>query len=483
MSNNSGSNSGGSLDLLACVTILIGGMIGSAIFSLSGLTIWYAGPAAILTWTIAAVVLLMYGMIVAELSAIFPKSGGVFVFPTKSLGHTERQGKIWGWISVWGYINGNIVAIAFAAIYVATFLGVGFPVFADYQIPLAVAACAFTCILNLFGMAVTGKANTVLVTGLVITMIVFVVVGLSGGQWDTALFTPFFAQGANGTSGFLTAVPNAMMAYGSVVAIAFMVGEVKNPNRNVPKSMIIAMSIVVTLYLLVIITVLGLQSAQYFDENPGMRFIPLYAVAFTKLAHVPWLSKAISISAVLALLTTMLVLIALTSRAVAATAEGGLLPKGLTKVTEKRRVPVYSIFVVTLGAMIVSCFPQFTATIVNMGSLFGAITICINCVSLVVARRKNPYIPGHFRAPGGPVLPVASIILIVACYIPGIISGASLWAYILIWYAVGAIILAIALSKMKKAEGAGIAAGSSVSPEQEGRQEKGAVTDAKHLVH
>ena len=468
MSNNSGANSGGSLGLLACVTMLVGGMIGSAIFSLSGLTIWNAGPAAIVTWIIAAAVLLMYGLVVAELSSIFPKSGGVFVFPTKSLGRTERQGKIWGWISVWGYINGNIVAIAFAAIYVATFLGVGFPVFADYQVPLAVAACVLTCVVNLFGLAVTGKANTVLVGGLALTMIIFVVVGLSSGQWDSALLTPFFSQGASGATGFLTSVPNAMMAYGSVVAIAFMVGEVRNPNRNVPKSMMIAMGIVVVLYLLVIVTVLGLQSAQYFNDNPGMRFIPLYAVAFTKLAHVPWLSKAISISAVLALLTTMIVLIALTSRAVAATAAGGLLPNGLTKVTEKSRAPIYAIFVVTAGAMIVSCFPQFTAMIVNMGSLFGAITICINCVSLVVARRKNPYVPGRFRAPGKAALPIATIILIVACYIPGIIDSASLWAYILAWYVVGAIILAVALSRTKKTGSVGIAAGNSGSPQREG---------------
>lgn len=72
-------NSGGSLGLVTCVTMLAGGMIGSAIFSLSGLTIYKAGPAALITWVIAAVIMLGYGLIVAELSTIFPKSGGVFV--------------------------------------------------------------------------------------------------------------------------------------------------------------------------------------------------------------------------------------------------------------------------------------------------------------------------------------------------------------------------------------------------------------------
>ena len=127
----------GTLGLLSCVTIIVGGMMGSAIFSLSGITIYYAGPAAILSWVIAALVLFMYGLQVAELSTIFPKSGGVFVFPSRSLGKTERHGKIWGALSTWGYVNANIVAIAFAAIYVATYLGVGFPVFSRLQIPLS----------------------------------------------------------------------------------------------------------------------------------------------------------------------------------------------------------------------------------------------------------------------------------------------------------------------------------------------------------
>ena len=124
MSDNNQSNQGGSIGLIACVTMIAGGMIGSAIFSLSGLTIFLAGPAAILSWIIAAVIMLIYGLVVAELSTIFPKSGGVFVFPSKALGKTEKTGKLWGWISTWGYINANIVAIAFAAIYVATYLNV-----------------------------------------------------------------------------------------------------------------------------------------------------------------------------------------------------------------------------------------------------------------------------------------------------------------------------------------------------------------------
>lgn len=450
MSNSKNNNQQGSLGLVACVTIIVGGMIGSAIFSLSGMTIYYAGPSAVISWIIAAIVLLMYGLQIAELSTIYPKSGGVFVFPAKSLGKTEKQGKIWGFISAWGYLNANVVGIAFAAIYVATYLSVGFPIFEGMQIPLAMGACLFCFILNILKVSVAGKANTILVILLTCTMIVFVIIGICSGNWDSSLLTPFFSQGVKGSTGFLSAIPNAMVAYGSIVAIAFMVSEVKNPNRNVPKSMCIAMGIVIVLYVMILLTTVGLITSGFLEENPGMRFIPLYAAAFTKLQAFPWLAKVISISAVLALLTTINVLIAITSRAVVAIADGGMLPKSLSRINPKTGTPIVASIAVTLVAMTISCFPQFTAEIVNIGSLLAAITISINCISLLVARKKNKYVKGNYRAPGGSYLPIITLAIIILSYIPGIISGAALWYYIIAWYAVGIMILLINGSLAKK---------------------------------
>lgn len=449
MSDN---NQGGSIGLLACVTMIAGGMIGSAIFSLSGLTIFLAGPSAILSWIIAAAIMLIYGLVVAELSTIFPKSGGVFVFPSKALGKTEKTGKLWGWISTWGYINANIVAIAFAAIYVATYLGVGFPIFANLQIPLAIGAIAFCFILNTIKFAVTGRLNNILVGVLILTMLIFICVGIFGGSWDSSLLVPFFSQGASGTTGFLSVVPTAMVGYGSIVAIAFMVSEVKNPNKNVPKSILIAMGIVVSLYTLIILATVGLITAGFLAENPGMRFIPLYAASFTKLTAYPWIAKVISISAVLALLTTMLVVIALTSRAIAATAGGGLLPEILGR-NGKTGTPIFATILVSVMGAIVACFPEFTAEIVSLGALFAAITISINCISLIAARKKNTYVPGKFRAPGGNALPVVALIILIICYIPDIIGGGwVLWGYTIAWYLLGLIIYSYYSKKNKKAE-------------------------------
>lgn len=437
MANNN--NQGGSLGLWTCVAMIAGGMIGSAIFSLSGLTILNAGPSAIVTWTLAAVIMLCYGLICAELSTRFPKSGGVFVFPSKSLGKTEKEGQIFGWISTWGYINANIVAIAFAAIYVGTYLSVGFPVFEGMQIPLAVISVLFILFLNSIKFSLAGKVNNILVGCLAASMLIYIVLAFTSGAWDGATLSPFFSQGAAGNTGFLAMVPTAMTGYGSIVAMAFMVSEVKNPNRNVPKSILIAMSIVLCLYVGIVGSTVGMVSSGFLQDNPGMAFIPLYAAAFTKLTAFPWISKVISIAALLALLTTMLTVMSLTSRAIQASAMNGVMPKKFAE-NNSAGVPVYASLLITVPCVAISCFPQFTSMIVSFGALFAAVTISINIVSLLVARKKFDLPEGAFRAPGGNFLPVAALALIIVCYIPDITSGGwVIWAYSIGWYIIGVI--------------------------------------------
>ncbi len=447
MSDNN--NSGGSLGLFACVTMIVGGMIGSAIFSLSGLTIFQAGPSAVLTWIIAAVIMLIYGLIVAELATIFPKSGGVFVFPSKALGKTEKEGALWGWISTWGYINANIVAVAFAAIYVSIYLGVGFPVFSNFQIPLAIGSILFCLILNAIKFSTAGKINNILVLGLLIALATYVIISFTSGKWDAEMLTPFFSQGAGGPTGFMGVVPTAMVGYGSIVAIAFMASEVKNPNKNIPKSVLIAMSIVVCVYALIVFSTVGLISAQLLTDNPFMRFIPLFAAASTALTTYPWLAQLISIAAVLALLTTMLVVLALTGRAIKASADKELLPKVFAS-NSKSGVPLFATSVIAVIAAVVACFPSLTQTIVSFGALFGAVTFTINIISLLQARKKFPQPAGSFKAPGGTILPLIALALLIICYLADILNGGwILWVWTLGWYAVALLIFKVSKASKK----------------------------------
>lgn len=439
----------GKLGLLSSTTILIGGMIGSAIFSLSGVTIMNAGPASIISWIVAGIILVAYGLQTAELSTMYPKSGGIFVFPAKALGKTEKAGKVWGWISAWAYLFGCIAGAAFSAMYVGIYLSVSFPALGSLGTVIAIGVVVLCGILNIIEISAMGKINTVLTIGLAVAMVVFIVSGFTSGKWDGAAFTPFFTQGAEGAWGFMGAIPIAMVAFGAIVAVSFMVGEIKNPKKTVPLSMVIAMGTVLVLYVLMIVTTLGLVTAGFLQANPGMAYIPMYAAVFTTLSNLPWLGYVVTIAAVLALITTILVVMALAGRALQASADAGILPKGLSKISEKTNTPVNAQLVVILVVGIIAAFPNATNFIVNFGSLCNAIVVAIICLTIIAARKKNPELTDKFTAPGGNVLPIITLIVIIAAYIPGILSGGyMLWVWTIAYFVLGMVIYAI--SQMKK---------------------------------
>lgn len=407
------------LGLFACIGILVGGCIGSAIFSLSGQTILYAGPASILSWIIAAFILALYGMQVCELAVRYPESGGVFVFPEKAIG--GKKGAFWGFISAWGYIVSNFIAVSFSAIYVSVFLGQGFPVLEKYQVVLAVSAVALCLILNLVKITDAGKFNSVLVLALVVAMVVYVGFSLFGGGFDISNFENFFTTGM-GTKGMFKSIPVASVAYGACLSISYMVSEVKNPNKTIPRSLLIGLGIVMILYTLMLVATIGTFDYDLFEQMPFLVYVPQFgSILFGGLSAYPWMAKVVALAAFVALITTMLVLMALTSRAIQAVSKSGLLPSFLKK-ENKNKVPLYATILCAVFSALLSCRPDWTETLVGLGSLFSVFSMVITCSSLIISRRKTKLKEEQYKAPLGNFAPVFTVIAMSLCYIIGSIS-------------------------------------------------------------
>ena len=425
----------GKLGLTACIAMLAGGCIGSSIFSLSGMTMYYAGPAAILSWIIAAALCGSYGLQAAELSIRYPKSGGVYTFPARAI-----NPKI-GFVTAWGYLVSNTIAVAFAAIYVGTYLGVGWSFLGNLQIPLAILAtllCAWLC-LNKISTA--GKINNILVGVLIVTMLTYIIIAFTHPNFSWDNFSNFFGQGVKGTTGWIEAVPNAMTGFGSIVAVAFLVGQVENPKKNVPTATVVALGLVVCLYVLMIVSTMGHVTAQFLIDNPGMRFIPMFAAAFTSMSNVVWLPKLISIAAFIALVTTMLVVLNLTANAMKSMADDGMLPATFTKLN-KADSPAPAIIVVTVVSCILSCFPSATELLVNLGSLFAAVNVSMVIIAAVFARKKTTLEADAFVAPGGNIVSIITVVLILCTYIPKFFSGdVTMWVFTIVLYVIGAVIM------------------------------------------
>ncbi|MBR4329960.1 MAG: APC family permease [Candidatus Riflebacteria bacterium] len=425
----------GKLGLTECVFILIGGMVGSAIFSLSGLTILEAGPASLLTWSIAGIIMLFHGMLICELSCIYPQSGGVYVFPRKAFG--GEKGRFLGWLSCWGSMVTNVIAIAFAAIYVGTYLSVAFKWAADYQIPLAIASIMICLVFNIIKFKTAGKLNNTIVGFLLVTILIYVFACFLSGKYEISGFSPFFAQGIKGFNGFISAIPIAIIGYSSINAMAFMVSDVKNPGKTVSKAMFISISVVIAIYLLVIGATLGLITSEFLIKNEGMRFIPLFAACFTKMQNMPWLVDVVSIASVIALMTTMNVCVSLNARTLQASSQDLMLPKFFGN-NNRNGVPAFAALITSLFAMIVALFPKITLQIVNFGAIFNLFTIIITLISLIEARKTSESKQAAFKAPGGNALIILILLILIGCNITSIVTGGKdLFLFTIVFWVLG----------------------------------------------
>lgn len=423
-----------------CIAILVGGMIGAAIFSLSGMTILNAGPSSILSWIIAAVIFLLYGLMTAELSTIYPRSGGIFVFSYEALGKTKNTKSIWGWVTAWSWLNVALFGAAFCAIYVAQYLSIAFPFFSNIVLwaVIWIIGCGILC---LFNIQLAGTVNLILTAVLVVLMLVYSIAGV--GSYNPANFVPFFTQGTGGSTGFISSIPIAMMAFNAISAVAFMVSLIRKPKKTIPKSMIISMAITIALYVFILVSTIGMVGAKYFIDNPGTEYVPLYSAAWTVLYSLPWLPAAISIAATIALTTTLLVLLMTAGWTVQSAAEYGLLPKFLGKINAKTKVPTNALILCIVVVLIFAVIPKFTDYLINTGGISNAICVIMVAITLIAARRKHTFEVGDFHLGGNSVIPVIVALLVAAFILPVVFQPLTYWYLYLAWMAVGAVVFLV----------------------------------------
>lgn len=421
------------MGLASCIALIVGACVGSAIFSISGITVWMAGPSAIISWVLAAAIFCAYGMIVTELAGRHPESGGIFMFPKFAFGGS--RGKVLGFVSGWGYIVSNIVAIAFSAIYFGAFLKAGFPGIGSERL-LSILSCIVATAIILPGGKQSQYVQNALVVILLAAMSVYCLTAVFGGCLDTGLFKGFFSSGYGGKVGFIKAVPLAIVAYGGAIVIAFVAGDVKEPQRNIPKALFIGISVVSIIYAAVIATVIGTIPAEVLDSSEELRLIPLLtSVSDGNLHSYPYLIKVISVCGSLALLTTMIALLRVNSRAIQAIAGEGLLPKSLTR-ENKKGTPTVSLLVMAVVCICLCFFKECSMQMISLGAVLNIISMTVTCLSLPVSRKKAD--TSGYKAPLGTVLPVLVIAIFIACYLPDILSpDKGMWIFTAASYAVG----------------------------------------------
>jgi APA family basic amino acid/polyamine antiporter len=230
--------------------INVGSMIGSGIFIVPATIALYLNSSlpVVLVWVIGGVVSLFGALSVAELGAMMPNAGGQYVYLKKA------YGPFWGFLYGWSAFTViNTASIAAVAVTFATYLQYFVPLTSAEITIIAIASIILLTIINCFGIklgAMIQNGFTLLKIGALAVIVILSFI-LSGGSWSN--FSPVLPSvPVSSLSGaFALALVAALWAYDGWIEITYVAGEVKDPQRNLPRSLSYATLIVIVLYVLI----------------------------------------------------------------------------------------------------------------------------------------------------------------------------------------------------------------------------------------
>src|SRR3989454_2014849 len=409
------------LGLWSAVAVLVGSTIGSGIFRTPASVAQRVDdvPLFLLAWVVGAVVVLCGALPYSDLGAAFPRSGGVYVFVRESSGRLPAF--LFAWAELWVIRPGAYGAIGItASAYTLRTLGLDPAAIIAGVGPLEIRAeqllgagyIVLVGTVNYFGIhrgAVLQNVSTVFKVG---ALALLVLVGFALGSPSAELPQGgIFAQRATvGLSSFLLAMVAILWAYDGWADLAFVGGEVKQPQQTLPRALLIGTGTVVVLYLSANLVYL------YLIPIEQMKHAELVAADVARLvigpAGVVVVSAAIAVSTFGTLNGSMMT----APRIFFAAAEDGLFPRFIARVDAKNHAPTAAVVLMTIMGMIFILVRTFTALadqfIIGIWPFYA-----LAVAGVFVLRRTRPGLERPYRTWGYPVVPL--VFLVAALFLLG----------------------------------------------------------------
>ena len=237
------------LSLLDATMINAGGIIGSGIFMVPAAVAMFTGSASLffMVWIAGGVVSLFGALSVAELGAAMPKAGGQYVYLS------EAYGPVWGYLYGWSAVAViNTASIAAVGVAFSEYLRFFFTI-TDVSIKgIAVATIILLTIINILDVKSGARFQNLFTISKLGAIFGIIILGLVMEGGSNQNLNPFFSdQSFTELVGPLgLAMVSVLWTFDGWIFITYVAGEVKNPGRNIPLSLIFCMLIVISIYLL-----------------------------------------------------------------------------------------------------------------------------------------------------------------------------------------------------------------------------------------
>ncbi|MGW5119461.1 amino acid permease [Streptomyces noursei] len=415
--------------------ISIGATLGTGIFVVLGQAVPDAGPAVVLSFVIAGITALFSALSYAELAGTIPVSGSSYSYAYATLG------ELIAWVCGWCLILEYGVSVAAVAVgwgqYLNEFLdgtlGVTIPAALSappgqggyFNLP-ALLVVLLAMVFLLGGARESARANTIMVIVKILTLLLFCGVAIQGVK--SGNYANFMPMGMAGVS---AAGATLFFSYIGFDAASTAGEEAKNPQRDLPRAIMLSLIIVTTLYCLVAAIAVGALPWQEFKGSEAA----LAGILKTVTGQGYW-SVLLAFGAVVAIASVVLTVLYGQTRILFAMSRDRLVPKVFSKVHPKSGVP-------RVNAVLVSLFCGVLAAAVPLGELADATSIgtlfafALVNVAVIVLRRTRPDMPRAFRTPFAPVFPAIGFLLCL--YMMGSL-GPVTWVVFGVWMAVGLVI-------------------------------------------
>jgi APA family basic amino acid/polyamine antiporter len=242
------------INLMQATLLVVGIVIGSGVFFKPSSVFKNSGAPGlgILAWVVGCIITVAGALTIAEIGSAIPKAGGLFVYLRELYG--EKYAFLLGWVQTLVYYPGMSAALAVVfATQCTSFIDLS----PAGQKAVAIGLIIFLTIVNLISTKFGAKFAAVFTIGKLIPIAVIIVCGFAMGKVHE--FTPMTTSASTG-AGFGAALLGVLFAYEGWVAVANMAEEMKNPAKDLPKAIVIGLTIITIAYLGVNLAIINTMS-------------------------------------------------------------------------------------------------------------------------------------------------------------------------------------------------------------------------------
>ncbi|QWF83638.1 amino acid permease [Amycolatopsis sp. CA-230715] len=404
-----------SLGTFHLAMIGIGCVVGTGIFFTLSTAVPKAGPAVVVSFVIAGIAAALSALCYAEVASRIPVSGSTYTYAYASLGEftavamgacllleygVSTAASAVGWSGYLGKLSEDVlhVHLPYWAMH-APFTSDG-----DQHgiVNLPAIVLVFLCgVLLVRGVTESMLVNTIMVLLKLGVLALFGVLALTAYRaGNFADFAPM------GVAGITAGSASIFFTFVGVDAVSTAGEEARDPRRTLPRAILIAVTVVIAIYILVAVAAIGAQEWQKFDgQEAGL------AVILQNLTGQSWPGEVLSLGAVISIFSVTLVTLYAQTRILLAMGRDGMVSRRFAKISPRTRTPVFNtVLVSVLVALAAAFFPlDALGDLTSIGTLFAFIVVALTV--LILRRRDTGDHPAAFRVPGGPVIPVLTVLI------------------------------------------------------------------------